>query len=487
MVPDATKVRMTAGQRWVLALSSVAAFMIMLDALVVLTALDAIRRDLGASLGQLEWTVNSYTLSFAVLLMPAAAVGDRFGRRRVLAAGILLFTASSAACALAPDAGWLIAARVAQGAGAAVVMPLTLASLAAAFEPSARARALGLFASVTGLATLGGPIVGGAVVQAASWQWIFWLNVPVGVLMAPLVLLRMAEARRLDPVGMLLVCGGALGLVWGLARGNGAGWSSAEALVSLVGGSVLMIAFVLWELRARNPLLPMRFFTERGFAAGNAAAFALFGSMYGVVFFMAQFLQTAQHRGSLEAGLLLAPMTVTLFVLAPIVGGRINRVGERPLVVTGLLLQAAGCGWLAIIAVPDLSYPALIAPLVMVGAGASMAIPSIQSAVLGAVPTPAAGMASGTFNTIRQLGAAFGVAITAAVFAAEGGYGSARTFTNGLGPALAAASTMCAIGVVAAAAIPRRDRRRTHSSPAQDPHLRESGLDTGRTAKEPLG
>ena len=230
-MPSSKRVSSTPSQRWVLALTSVAAFMAGLDVLVVATALTTIRHSLGASIGQLEWIVNAYTLSLAVLLMTAAALGDRFGRRRLFVAGMALFTAASAASALAPGIGWLIAARAVQGAGAAMLMPHAMALLSAAYPPERRARALGVFSGVMGLAILAGPIVGGAVVQGLAWQWIFWLNVPIGLLLIPLVLTRIEESFgprvRLDAGGVLLVTGAALGLVWGLVRGNAAGWGSA--------------------------------------------------------------------------------------------------------------------------------------------------------------------------------------------------------------------------------------------------------------------
>src|SRR3954453_7157827 len=215
---------------WVLVLTSVASLMVALDALVVTTALSAIRVDLHASIEELEWTINAYALTFAVLLMSAAGLGGRVRRRRGVVGGVALFTAASGACALAPGVGWLIAARAVQGAGAALVMPLALALLSAAFPPERRAFALGLFSGVTGLAVLGGPVVGGAITQGIAWQWIFWLNVPIGLVLAPLALRRMGEsfgpAVRIDVPGVLLVTAGALGLVWGLVRGNAAGWGS---------------------------------------------------------------------------------------------------------------------------------------------------------------------------------------------------------------------------------------------------------------------
>ena len=412
-----------------LALTSVASFMVALDGTVVTTALTRIRADLGASLAELEWTINAYALSFAVLLMAGAAIGDRVGRRRMFVTGIALFTASSAACALAPGMGWLIAARTVQGAGAALVMPLAMALLSAAFAPEQRARALGIFSGVTGLAVLAGPVVGGAIAQGLAWQWIFWLNVPVGVTAIVLVRAHTDESfgarTAIDVAGVALITGAALGLAWGLVRGNGAGWDSAEVLASLSAGALLTVAFVAWELRARQPMLPMRFFASRAFASGNAVGFFLYGALYGAIFFVAQFLQIGQGYGPLSTGLRMLPWTATLFVVAPIAGARINRIGERPLVVAGLLLQAIGMGWIALIAAPHVAYAALIAPMALAGAGVSMAMPAAQSAVMRSVAREEVGKAAGTFNMLRFLGGAFAIAVVSAVFAGSGGYASA--------------------------------------------------------------
>src|SRR5262250_732327 len=394
----------TREQRWVLALTSVASLMVSLDNQVVATALPAIRVHLHASLGALEWTVNAYALSFAVLLMPGAALGARLGRRRMLAAGLGLFTAASAACALSPGAGALITARAVQGAGAALVLPLSLALLSAAFPPERRAWALGIFSSVIGLAVLAGPVIGGAVAQGLSWQWIFWLNIPIGLVLIPLVLGRIgASARgqrqaRLDPAGLALAIGGALGLVWGLIRANTVGWSSPEVTGSLTAGAVLTAAFVAWELRAADPMLPVRLFRTRAFCAGNAAGFLMFAALFGMVFFMAQFLQTGLGFGPLSAGLRLLPGWGMLFLVAPVAGAMVRRAGERPLIAGGLALFAAGLGWTALIARTGLPYPDLAAPLVIAGLGISMAIPAAQSSVMSSISPAAIGQASGTFS-----------------------------------------------------------------------------------------
>ncbi|HEX3815155.1 MAG TPA: MFS transporter [Mycobacteriales bacterium] len=456
---------MTEKQRWVLALTSTASLMISLDALVVTTALHAIALDLHASIADLEWTVNAYTLPFAVLLMAGAALGERYGRRRFLVGGLALFGIASAGCALAPSLGWLIATRAIQGVGAAAVAPTALSLLSAVFGPEQRPRALGLFASITGLATLGGPLVGGAIVQNLSWQWIFWINVPIAAVLIPLVLARLerdsGSPRGLDYGGIGLVSAGAFGLVWGLIRGNGSGWTSAEVIAALAGGAVALVVFVGWELRTVAPLVPMRLFASRAFSAGNTAGFLLFASVFSGAFFFAQFLQVVLRHDPMATGLLLAPWTVALFVVAPIAGRQIQRIGARPLVVTGLLLQAVGFGWIALIASPGLTYPPLILPFVISGIGIALTIPSAQSAVIGAVPMTAIGAASGTFNTVRQLGGAFGIAITTAVFTTHGGLDSARTFSDGFGPAIATAATLALAGAVIGLLLPRQEARAT--------------------------
>jgi EmrB/QacA subfamily drug resistance transporter len=451
-----------ATKTWVLALASVASFMVALDALVITTALSTIRLDLGASIEALEWTVNAYNLSFAVLLLTGAALGDRFGRRRMFAAGLGLFVAASAGCAVAGSIGGLIAARAVQGAGAALVMPLAMALLSAAFPREERGKALGLFSGATGLALIAGPVVGGAIAEGLAWQWIFWINVPIGLVVVVLVRTRIRESfgpdAALDINGLVLVMGAALGIVWGLMRGNSAGWASVEVVAALMGGGLLAVGFVAWELRAREPMVPMRFFRSRAFSSGIAASFLFYASMYGVLFFMAQFLQTGQGNGPLGAGLRLLPWTATLFVMAPLAGGLINRVGERPLVVVGLLLQSVGLAWIGLIVSPDLAYVKLVAPLILAGAGVSMAMPAAQNAVLGSVAAAEIGKASGTYNMLRFLGGVFGIAILVAAFAAAGGFGSPQAFTAGFALAIRISAALSLLSAVVGLALPgRRD------------------------------
>ncbi len=416
-----TQVNQMAAKSWVLALTSVASFMMALDALVVTTALSTIRVDLSASIEALEWVVNAYNLSFAVLLLTGAALGDRFGRRRVFAAGLALFVAASAACALAGGAGWLIAARAVQGAGAALVMPTAMTLLSATFPPQERGKALGMFSGVTGLALIAGPVVGGGVAEGLAWPWIFWINIPIGLV---ILLVR----RRIP---------------------ESVGSGSALDITGLVLVTVLAVAFVVCEQRTRDPMVPMRLFRSRAFSSGIASSFLFYAAMYGVVFLLPQFLQVAQGNGPLGAGLRLLPWTATLFVFAPIAGALVNRVGERPLIVVGLFLQAIGIAWIGLIIAPDLAYSKLITPLVLAGAGVSMAMPAAQNAVLSAVAPAEIGKASGTFNMFRFLAGAFGIAVLVAVFAQVGGLYSPQAFSAGFAPALGVSAALSLLAAIA--------------------------------------
>jgi EmrB/QacA subfamily drug resistance transporter len=451
-------------QRWVLGLAAVASFMVALDALVVSTALSTIRTDLHASIGQLEWTVNAYVLSFAVLMMTAAALGDRLGRRRLFVAGLGLFAAASAACALAPDVNWLIAARALQGAGAALVMPLALALIGTAFGPERRAWAMGIFSSVTGFAVLCGPLVGGAVVQGISWPWIFWLNVPIAAVVIGLALIRIDESvgprTALDVRGLALVTSAAFAVVWGLVRGNSAGWGSVEVVLALALGALLTVALVICERRAHEPMLPMDLFRARAFSAGNAAIFFWSASVMGTVFFMAQFLQVVLGYAPLAAGLRLMPWGAATFIVPQIAGRLTDRLGERWFIAAGLSLQAACMAWIAVIAQSRLPYWQMVAPLILSGAGLAIAIPAIQSAVIGSVAPPQIGKASGAMSTMRQLGGVFGIAVAAAVFASTGGYGSAQAFSDGFVAAIGASGVLALAGAFAGLAL-RRPRSAT--------------------------
>ena len=467
-------------RRLTLALASIGSFMVALDLLVVTLALDRVRQDLGASTAALQWSLTAYSLTFATLLMTGAALGDRFGRRRMFATGLAVFVAGSAAAALSgvgpfAGVGALIAARVVQGVGAALVLPLGLTIVAAAFPPERRGAAIGTLEGISGLAVIAGPLFGGAVVQHLAWEWVFWINVPIGLVALPLVLVGVDESRGpdtgLDGRGMVLVTGAALGVVWGLVRGNEVGWTAPEIFAALGGGGALAAAFVAWERRARAPMLPPRFFRSRAFSAGATASFLLSASLYGTVFFMAQYLQAGLGHDAMAAGLRQVPWTATLLVVAPLAGAAADRWGPRPVLVAGLGLQAAGLAWLAAIAAPDLSFAAMVVPIVMSGVGCSAAVPVSQTAVVGSVRGDDVGKAAGANNMIQELGGSLGVAVAVAVFTVAGSYAGAQAVADGFAAAMLSVSALAAVGLVAALAIPRG----TVSGPATAGVTDESG------------
>jgi EmrB/QacA subfamily drug resistance transporter len=447
---------------WTFAVTSLALVMVTLDNLVVTTALPVIRKDLGASLQGLEWTVNAYTLTFAVLLLTGAALGDRFGRRRMFAIGLTLFTVASAAAALAPSIGALVVARAAQGAGGAIVTPLTLTILSASVPAEKRGVALGAWGGIGGLAVALGPLVGGAVVSGLSWQWIFWLNVPVGLALIPIALRRLDETHgpsdRLDLPGLGLASAGLFGIVWGLVRGGGQGWTSPEIVAALAAGVALVAAFVAWELRTETPMLPMRFFRNRTFALTNLASLLMFFGMFGSIFLLAQFFQTVQGYSPFGSGLRILPWTAMPIFVAPIAGALSDRIGGRPLMGLGLSLQAIGLGWLAAISTPTTPYADLVAPFVISGIGMALFFAPVANVVLSAVRPEEEGQASGANNAIRELGGVFGVAVLASIFSHYGGYGTGRQFTDGMDVAVWVGAAVVGVGAIAAFAIPRRRR-----------------------------
>ncbi|MBX5442994.1 MAG: DHA2 family efflux MFS transporter permease subunit [Solirubrobacteraceae bacterium] len=431
-----------------------------LDNLVVGVALPSIRADLGGSLESLEWTVNAYTLSFAVLLITGAALGDRFGRKRMFGVGLLVFTAASAAAALAPTIGALVAARAVQGAGAAVLAPLTLVLLSEAFPAARRSAALGIWGGVTGLGVALGPVVGGAVVEGISWQWIFWLNVPIGIALLPLAAALLTESRgpadRLDVPGLTLAATGLFGLTFGIVRSQALGWEHGAVVGSIAAGLVLLAAFLAWERRAPAPMLPLGLFRARGFSATNTAACAMFFGTFGAIFLLSQFFQTAQGLDPLAAGLRTLPWTAAPMVVSPLAGLLIDRVGARALMAAGMLLQGGGLLWLGLVSAPDTAYGSIVVPLMMGGVGMALVFAPSASAVLAAVRPEQAGQASGATNAIREVGGVLGVAVLATVFSANGSYLTPQAFTDGLAAALPIAAAVLAVGALAALLVPSR-------------------------------
>jgi EmrB/QacA subfamily drug resistance transporter len=445
---------------WTLGIVSVALFMVVLDNLVVSVALPTIHRDLGASIQSLEWTVNAYVLAYAVLLLTGAALGDRFGRKRMFLVGMLVFTAASAAAALAPSTDLLVTARAVQGAGAAIVTPLTLTLLAAAFPAQRRGMAIGVWSGISGIAVAIGPLVGGAVVQGISWHWIFWINVPIGIVMMPLARHWLAESRgpngKLDLPGLALASTGAFGIVFGLVRAQSLGWTSPTILATLIGGAVLIAGFVAWELRAPEPMLPMSFFAKRSFAVTNVASLSMYFGMFGSIFFLSQYMQNVLHNTPLQAGLKLLVWTGASMVVAPLAGVFSERFGSRPFMASGLTLQAVGLGWLASMTSTHLSYGHMIVPFIMAGAGMALVFAPSANAVLSSVAAEQAGQASGANNAIREVGGVLGVAVLASVFTGAGGYASPQAFVNGLIPAMWVGVAVLGAGALVVLAFPFR-------------------------------
>jgi EmrB/QacA subfamily drug resistance transporter len=465
--------------RWVLGLTSIAYFMVVLDSLVVVTALPRMQQDLHADLTALQWTVNSYGIAFAAGIITAAALGDRFGRRRVFTLGLALFTLSSAACALAPDAAALIVARTVQGLGAAVVLPLSLTILTTAFSPQRRGLIVGIYGGLAGLAVAAGPLVGGAVTESLDWHWIFWLNVPIGLLAAALGTRLLPEshgaAQRLDLSGVALVTGGVVALVWALVRASELGWSNLQTVGTLLAGCALLLAFVRWQRRAHAPLVPLGLFGSRAFAVGTVTMFLMSGATFAAAFLITQEFQLARGYSPASTGLRLLPFFATPMVISPLAGAISDRIGRRPIMVTGLALQALGFTWVAARGSLGTSWVELVIALLVAGVGISMALPTVPTAVLNAVPTAHLGKASGINYMAQRLGTVFAIAIGTAVFSAHGHLGNPAAVTAGFRPALWSAVAFAALAAVTALAIPAPAHRTTapqaaaHTDPADVP------------------
>ncbi|WP_427166380.1 DHA2 family efflux MFS transporter permease subunit [Streptomyces sp. C1-1] len=462
------------GTVWALVITSVAGFMAALDNLVVTTALPSIRKDLGGALDDLEWTVSAYTLTFAVLLMFGAALGDRFGRRRLFLVGLTIFTGASAAAAMSTGIDALIAARAVQGVGAAIMMPLTLTLLTAAVPAARRGMAYGIWGAVNGLAVASGPLIGGSLTEHVSWHWIFWLNVPLGIALLPLARLRLAESHGtgapLDIPGTLLASSGLFGIVYGLVRGPAVGWTAPLVLTGLFAGTALLTAFVLYSLRAKNPMLPMRLFRSRAFSGINAASLLMFLGMFGSIFLLSQFMQGVLGYSPTEAGLRMLPWTGMPMLVAPVAGILSDRIGGRPVVAAGLFLQAAGLGWMASVVDPGVSYAAQLPALIISGVGMGLFFAPAANLVMSSVRATEQGIASGANNALREVGGALGIAIMSSIFSSQGGYESAQTFVDGLQPALVTGAAVVAVAGAAALLIPRnRAALSTAASSTEEP------------------
>jgi EmrB/QacA subfamily drug resistance transporter len=441
---------------WILGLTSTAYFMVALDALVVITALPRMGEDMHVGLSTLQWTVNSYGIAFAAGIITAAALGDRYGRRLVFTCGLALFTLASAACALAPNATTLIAARTIQGLGGAVVLPLSLTILTHAFPQERRGMIVGVYGGLAGLAVAIGPLLGASVTEGIDWHWIFWINVPIGIAAALLSTRLLPESHgpdaRLDLPGVALITGGVVSLVWALTRANQAGWGSAETVVTLTAGILLLVCFFVWESRAPAPMLPLRLLRVPAFAAGNTASFLMSGAIFAAAFMTFQYLQLVRGYSPLATSIDLLPWLATPMVVSPIAGALSDRVGRRPVITVGLLLQTIGFAWVAL-KVTNASTTAVVIALLIAGIGISMALPTVPTAVLNAVAPTEIGKASGINYMMQRFGAVFAIAIAGTTFTAYGHLGSPTAFTDGYKPALAVCALLSLFATVAALGI----------------------------------
>jgi EmrB/QacA subfamily drug resistance transporter len=453
---------------WVLGLTSAAYFMVVLDALVVITALPRMQADLHVGLSSLQWTVNAYGIAFAAGIITAAALGDRFGRRLVFNGGLAVFALASAACALAPSGAALIAARTVQGLGAAVVMPLSLTILTTAFPPQRRGMIVGVYGGLAGLAVALGPIVGGVIAEGIDWHWIFWINVPIGLATLLLGVRLLPESygarERLDLTGVALVTAGVVALVWALTRANDVGWGSPEIVASVAAGCILLAGFLGWERRAAEPMMPLRLFAERDFAVGNLTTFFLHGATFATAFFVTQEFQLARGYSPLGTGLRLLPFFATPMLVAPLAGALSDRIGRRPIMVAGLIVQAVGYVCLAARGLLATSWVEIDLALLVAGVGISMALPTVPATVLSAVAPQELGKASGINYMAQRFGTVFALAIASAVFSAHGHLGGRAAVDAGARPALwvcagfAVVAALTAAGMASRATTSRRDR-----------------------------
>jgi EmrB/QacA subfamily drug resistance transporter len=460
---------------WTIALTALGAFMVVLDALVVVVAIPAIHGSLGGGEASLQWVVNAYALTFAALIIPAAALGERFGRRRMFCLGLLLFSSASAACALSTSSLELLVSRTIQGAGAAVVMPLSLTLLSSAFPPARQGTAIGLYGGILGCAAGASPLVGGAIVTYSSWHWIFWVNVPIGVVATVLGARLLTESRgsqaKVDVPGAALVVLAGAALVWGMVEGPTLGWASGSVDLALVSGALLLVAFLIWESRASAPMIPLKLFRNRGFSGANLAGFTMYAGINTAVFVLAEYYQFALHQSALQTGFWFLPWTATPIIGIPLAGKLADKIGTRPLLFSGLLIQAASFLWIAFIAGPFSNPWIFAAPLFVAGVGLSILFPAIPTAILTSQPPSEVGRASGVMNTLQRFGFSFGIALSATVFATYGAFAPTAAFVAGLRPALVVAGAVSLSGLIGAALVglPRAVPRTAHEVSGSTP------------------
>ena len=437
-------------------------FMATLDNLVMTSALPVIQADLHSSVGQLSWFMNAYTLGFATFMLPAATLGDRIGRRRVMVAGIVVFTAASIAAGLSTTSGALIAARAVEGFGAAAIMPLSLTLLASAVPERMRAAAIGIWGGVSGLGVALGPVIGGAVVQGGTWEAIFWLNVPVAFVAVPLLLATVGEStgewKRLDLVGTALVGGAVFLGIWGIVHGNDDGWTSRTVLLPLVIAGALVPAYIAWARRRTYAVLPLRLFSARGFTVANVIGLTFTLGMFGTVFLLSQYLQVVQGYSPLAAGIRTLPWTAAPMVFAPLAGALNPRVGTRNLLIVGLSLQAAALVWFASLTESHAAYSHFVPALLIAGIGMGLTFAPSSTVVLEGLADDDFAIASSSYSTVREFGVALGIAVLTAVFLGCGGQISPTGYDGAIGAALLTGAGAVMIALIASLFAPGRTR-----------------------------
>lgn len=467
--------------RWVLLATVLGSAMASIDATAVGIALPAIGRDFGASMASLQWVVTGYTLTLAGLLLFAGALGDRYGRKRIFLIGVVWFALASLACGMAPNAAILIGARAVQGIGAALLTPGSLAIIEASFRPGDRGRAIGAWSGLSGLATAIGPFIGGWLVQSVSWRLIFAINLPVAAVVVAVAVRHVPESRdpgltgRVDITGGVLVTSGLVGVTLGLINGPAGGWTRPVPLVSLISGVLLLAAFLVWERRARMPMLPLNLFGSAQFTAANVVTFVVYGALGGTLFLLPIELQQVSGYTPVQAGLALLPVTAIMLALSARSGALAGRIGPRLQMSTGPVVIAIGLALFTRIG-PSGNYLTEVLPAVVVfGLGLAINVAPLTSTVLSAVPASRAGVASAVNNDVARAAALIAVAILPAAAGLSGvAYLHPARFSAGFARASLICSCLCLAGA-ALAAITIRNPRREAGPPPQ--RLTQCGLD----------
>ncbi|HEX6023887.1 MAG TPA: MFS transporter [Solirubrobacter sp.] len=443
---------------WTLAAMCFALFMVMLDNTVTNVALPSIQRTFDASLSSLEWTINAYSLSFAVLLVTGGRLGDIFGRRSVFLIGVVIFAGASATIGLAPSTGWLVASRAVQGIGAALMMPATLSIITNAFPAQERGKAIGTWAGVSAIALAAGPLIGGWLTEDFTWRLIFFINLPVAAVAVAVTLFAAHESRdetasrQVDYPGIAALTAGLTALVLALVEANSWGWGSARILGLLAVAAIGLTAFVAIERRSTAPIVDFSFFRSRSFVGANVVAFAVSYAMFAMLFFLALYMQNVLGYSPLETGVRFLPSTLVIMVAGPIAGRMADRVGPRAPLVFGLLLVTVSMAWQSRIEV-DTPFSFLVIPFILLGLGMGFTMSPMSTAAMNAVDRAKAGVASGTLSMTRMVGGTFGIATLGAVVAhVTDGAGAAdkQKYVDALNIGLGVAAAATLLAAVAA-------------------------------------